>query len=41
MQILIANHQTEPLDSNGKVRGRTEGAKGYYNHIGRTILSTN
>ena len=28
MWMLTANHWTEPGDSNGKVRGRTEGAEG-------------
>jgi hypothetical protein len=28
MQILTANHQTEPRDPNGRVRGRTEGDEG-------------
>ena len=28
MQMLAANHQTENRDSNGGVRGRTEGAEG-------------
>ena len=40
MQILTANHQTEPGDPNGRDRGRTEGAEGVCNTIGRTI-STN
>jgi hypothetical protein len=37
MQILIANHLTEPREHNGKVRGRTEGAEREYNPTGRTI----
>ena len=41
MQILTANYWTEPGDHNGSVRGRTEGAKGDCNPIGRTIVSTN
>jgi hypothetical protein len=28
MQILTANHQTEPRDPNGKGKGRTEGSEG-------------
>jgi hypothetical protein len=40
MQILIANHWAEPSDSNGRVRGRTEGAEGDYSLIGRTTIST-
>jgi hypothetical protein len=36
-----ANHRIEPGDLNGRVRGRTEGAEGDCNHIGRTIISTN
>jgi hypothetical protein len=40
MQILTAIHWTEPGESNGKVRGGTEGAEGDCNPIGRTI-STN
>jgi hypothetical protein len=40
MQMLAAKHQTEPGDPSGEIRGRTEGAKGVCNPIGRTI-STN
>jgi hypothetical protein len=40
MQILKANYQSNPGDSNGRARGRTEEAKGDCNPIGRTI-STN
>jgi hypothetical protein len=40
MQILTANHQTEPRALNGIARGRIEGAEGYCNPIGR-IISTN
>jgi hypothetical protein len=36
MQILTANHQIETGDPNGKDRGRTEGAEGVCNTIGRT-----
>jgi hypothetical protein len=39
-QILTTNNQTEPRDPNGRLRGRTEGAEGGCNPIGRTI-STN
>ena len=35
------NHWTEHWDSNGRVRGRTEGAEGDCNPIGRTTISTN
>jgi hypothetical protein len=38
--MLIANLWTEPRDSNGRVRGRIEGAEGDCNPIGRTV-STN
>jgi hypothetical protein len=41
MQILTANHQTETRDSNGRVRGRNEGAEGDCNPTGRTTKSTN
>ena len=37
MQILTANHNTEPRDPNRRARGRTEGVEGDYNPIGRTI----
>lgn len=40
MLILIANHETVPRDPSVTTRGRTEGAEGDYNPIGRTI-STN
>jgi hypothetical protein len=40
MQILTANHQTEPGDPFGKDRGRTKGAEGDYNPKVRSI-STN
>jgi hypothetical protein len=40
MNTFIDNHQTEPADLIGRVRERTEGAKGDYNIIGR-IISTN
>jgi len=39
VRILIANHQTEPGDPNGRVRGRIEGAKGDCNPIGRKTIS--
>jgi hypothetical protein len=38
--MLSANPQTEQGDPNRGVEGRTEGAEGVYNPIGRTI-STN
>ena len=37
----IANYQTEPMDPNGRVRGRIEGAEGNCNPIGRTTVSSN
>ena len=37
MQILTVNHWTELRDPNGRVRGRTKGAEGDCNPIGRTI----
>jgi hypothetical protein len=40
MQMFAANYQTEHRDPNGGVRGRTEGAEGVYNPIGRTSIST-
>jgi hypothetical protein len=40
MQILRANHLAKPMDSNGRARGRTEGAERNCNPIGRKI-STN
>jgi hypothetical protein len=40
-RMLAANHQTEHDDHNGWVKGRTEGAEGVYNPIGRTTISTN
>jgi hypothetical protein len=41
MWVHVANHQTECRDPNGGVRGRTKGAEGVCNPIGRTTLSTN
>jgi hypothetical protein len=41
IQIFTANHWTEVRDSHGRVRGRTEGAEGDCNPIGRPIVSTN
>jgi hypothetical protein len=41
MQIVIANHQTEPGYPNGRARRRTEGAEGECNPIERTTISTN
>jgi hypothetical protein len=40
MQILTANHLTEPRDPSGRVRGRTEGGEGDCNPVRRTV-STN
>jgi hypothetical protein len=39
--MLVANHQTEHRDPNGGVRGRTKGAEGFCNPIGRTTISIN
>jgi hypothetical protein len=39
MQILSANHQTEPWDPNGRVRERIEGAEVDCNFIERIILA--
>jgi hypothetical protein len=39
--ILIAKHQTEPGDPNGRARGRTRGAEGVCNPTGRITISTN
>jgi hypothetical protein len=41
VEILTANHWTEPGDPNGRVRVTAEGAKGICNHIGRTTISIN
>jgi hypothetical protein len=41
MQILTNNHQTEPRNLNERLKGRTEGAAGDCNLIGRTTISTN
>ena len=41
MKILTANHWTEPGNTNGRVRGKTKGAEGGCNPIGRTKISTN
>ena len=38
---MAANHKTEHWDPNGGVRGRTEGAKGVCNPIGRMTISNN
>jgi hypothetical protein len=37
MQILTANHQTEPGHLSGRGRGRTEGNEGDFNLVGRRI----
>ena len=39
--MLIANYWTEHWDPNGGVRGKTEGAEGVCNPIGRTTILTN
>jgi hypothetical protein len=41
MQILTTNHWNEVGDPYERVRGRTEGAKGDGNPIGRVTISTN
>ena len=41
MQILTGKHWLELRDPDGRVRGRTKGAEGDGNPIGRTIVSTN
>jgi hypothetical protein len=38
MQMLETNHMTEHRDLNGGVRGRTEGAEGVCNLIGRKTI---
>jgi hypothetical protein len=39
--MLAAHHQNELGNPNGRVRGRTEGAEGDCNPIGRATISTN
>jgi hypothetical protein len=41
MQILTGKHWIELRDPDGRVRGRTKGAEGGCNPIGRTIVLTN
>jgi hypothetical protein len=41
MWMLEANHQTEHVDPNGKVRERMEGVEGVCNLTERTTISTN
>jgi hypothetical protein len=41
MQIFTVKHRTEVGDQYGRVGGRTEGAEGYGNPIGRTTVSAN
>jgi hypothetical protein len=41
MQIVTANHWTEPRDPNRRVTGRTEVAEGDCNPIGKTTISIN
>jgi hypothetical protein len=41
MQIITAYPCTKPWESNGRVRGRTVGAEGDCNPIGRTTVSIN
>jgi hypothetical protein len=38
MEILAANHWTEPRGSNGRVKGRTEGAEGECNPLERITI---
>jgi hypothetical protein len=40
MRMLTTNHQTKIWDPNEGVRGRTEGAKGVCNPIGRATIPT-
>jgi hypothetical protein len=40
MQMLAANLWTKYRDPNGGASGRTDGAKGLSNSIGRTTIST-
>jgi len=39
MYKLTVNHWTKLRDSHGRIRGRTEGAEGDGNTVGRTIVS--
>jgi hypothetical protein len=41
MWMLAADHWTEQRDTSGGVKGRSEGAEGICNPIGRTTISTN
>jgi hypothetical protein len=41
MWMLAPGHLTEHGDPNGGVRGKTEGAEGVFNVIGRTTISNN
>jgi hypothetical protein len=41
MEMLTANHWSESEDPYGRVRGRTKGAEGDCNPIGRKQISTN
>jgi hypothetical protein len=41
MWMLAANHWTEHRDTNEGVRGRTKGAEGVCNPMGRITISTN
>jgi hypothetical protein len=41
MQTLTVNNWIEVRDQYGRVRGRTEGAEGDCNPIGRTTMPTN
>jgi hypothetical protein len=41
MQMHLGGHCIEVVDQHGRVKGRTEGAEGDCNPIGRTTVSTN
>jgi hypothetical protein len=41
MRMLVANHLTDQGDPNGEVRGKTKGAEGVCNRIGKTTISNN
>jgi hypothetical protein len=38
--MLTTNYLTKHRDPNGEIRGRTEGAEGICNPIGRSTIST-
>jgi hypothetical protein len=41
LQILTASHCIDPMDPEGRVKGRSEGPEGDCNSIERTRVSTN